>query len=73
MSKVINKLKLQQTLQEMVAEYGIRESVSMLAQALQEYANDMSDMSLKEKAKSAAEMADLLRDVKYALSEDSSD
>lgn len=51
------------TLRTIVNEYGVHDSVAGLIQALQEYANEMSDRGLKEKAIQAANMADVLRDI----------
>lgn len=51
------------TLRTIVNEYGVRDSVSGLIQALREYADEMSDRGLKEKAIQAANMADVLQDI----------
>lgn len=51
------------TLRTIVNEYGVRDSMAGLIQALQEYADEMSDRGLKEKAIQAANMADVLRDI----------
>jgi hypothetical protein len=48
---------------EMISEYGVHDAVSLVAEAIQEFANDMYDMGLKEKATQAASMAEVLRDI----------
>ena len=51
------------TLRTIVNEYGVHDSVSGLIQALREYADEMSDRGLKERAIQAADMADVLQDI----------
>ena len=50
-------------LKDLIHEYGVKESVVGLAQALQEYADEMIDMGLKERAVRAADVADQLIDM----------
>lgn len=50
-------------LRKVISEYGVHDSVSMFINALQDYADEMSDLGLKEKAVQAANMADVLRDI----------
>jgi len=51
------------SLQTIVREYGTKGAVAGLMVALQRYADEMSDLGLKEKAIQAANMADVLRDI----------
>jgi hypothetical protein len=51
------KLKIR----EMLLEYGVRDSVSLVVETIQEFADEMSDLGLKESAIQAADMADTLR------------
>jgi hypothetical protein len=50
-------------LKSFVKEYGVKDTVAGLALALQEYADDMSDLGFKEKAVQAVSMADVLADL----------
>jgi hypothetical protein len=50
-------------IREMLDEYGVHDAVSLFAEATQEFANDMSDLGLKERAAQAASMAEVLRDI----------
>lgn len=46
-----------------IAEHGVRNTVSIVAEAMQDFADDMSDMGLKEKSVQAANMVDVLHDL----------
>lgn len=50
-------------LKSFIKEYGVKSTVAGLALALQDYADDMSDLGFKEKAVQAASMADVLTDL----------
>lgn len=50
-------------LQEIIRDYGVKDTVNGLIQALQMEADTMSDMGLKEKSVQAANMADALHDL----------
>lgn len=63
MDKKVDSSYLKLLLREMVADYGVHDSIAMVASAMQEYSDDMSDQGLKEKAVQAASMADVLRDL----------
>lgn len=49
-------------LQKIIRDYGVKDTVSGLIQALELEADVMSDWRLKEKSIQAADMADILRD-----------
>jgi hypothetical protein len=50
-------------LQEIIHDYGVKETITGLIQAFQQEADTMSDLGLKEKSVQAANMADVLRDL----------
>ena len=45
----------------LIAEYGVRDFMSGVIEALQRHADEMSDLGLKESAIQAADMVDALR------------
>jgi len=57
------------TIQAMINEYGARTTLQGFIIALQQSADHMSDLGLKERAIVQAEMADLLQKVQDALGE----
>jgi len=57
------------TIQAMINEYGARNTLRGFITALQQSADQMSDMGLKERAMVQAEMAELLQKVQDALGE----
>jgi hypothetical protein len=50
-------------LQDILREYGVKGSVTMLIRALRSEADALSDLGLKEKSVQAANMADILGDL----------
>lgn len=50
-------------LKELITEYGAREALKVFRLALQECADDYSDLGLNERAREAAEVAELLSNV----------
>lgn len=56
-------------IRHLVREYSVEEILLELQGALQEEANHLSDMGLKDKAISTLEAADILGDVRIAFSE----
>lgn len=50
-------------LQEIIREYGIKDTVIGLIQAFELEADTLSDLGLKEKSIQTANMADILRDL----------
>jgi hypothetical protein len=50
-------------LQELIREYGVKDTMTGLIQAFELEAGVMSDLGLKEKAVQAANMADVLHDL----------
>jgi hypothetical protein len=50
-------------LQEIIHDYGVKDMIGGLIQALELEADVMSDLGLKEKSVQAANMADVLRDL----------
>lgn len=60
MKEILEDMK---SLRKVISEYGVHDSISMFINALQDHADDMSDMGLKEKAIQAANMADVLREI----------
>jgi hypothetical protein len=54
-------------LMSLIREEGVKGAVASLATALSAYADEMSDLGLKEKVFEASEMADILRDAKDAF------
>lgn len=51
------------TIKTLINEYGARATLKGLVAALEECADEFSDMGLKERAREAAEVAELLSDV----------
>lgn len=56
-------------LMNLIREDGVTGAVKALADALQLYANELSDLALKDKAHYAIEVADILRDINIAIEE----
>lgn len=50
-------------LKDLITEYGAREALKVFCLALSEVADDYSDLGLNERAREAAEVADLLSKV----------
>lgn len=54
----------------MIDTFGVKASVGALAEALSDYADDQSDMGLKEKAVAAVEASELLFKLEEVLKAD---
>lgn len=52
-----------QFLQSLIREYGVRDTITGLVEALRVEADALSDLSLKEKSVQAADMADVLQEL----------
>jgi hypothetical protein len=55
---------LDEELAYMIREYGISYTIGVLNEALDNYASDMSDMGLSDKAKVAVEASELIQEVR---------
>lgn len=53
-----------QELAYMIREYGVSYTIGVLNEALDNYADDMADMGLGDKAKLAIEASDLIQEVR---------
>lgn len=61
--------QLYKNLLDLIETFGVKTAVGMMAEALSDYADTMSDMGLKEKATSASEASELLFKVEDVLRE----
>ncbi len=61
--------QLYKNLLDLIETFGVKTAVGMMAEALSDYADTMSDMGLKEKAVSASEASELLFKVEDVLRE----
>lgn len=54
---------------DLIRQEGVKGAVRSLAAAMREFADEMSDQGLKERALEAAEVSDILGDVDLAIEE----